>query len=60
VPSLLKSPEELEPLNINDLSSLLPSITPNYRPLGLPVDHPRKGWSDEEALSRVISAKHQR
>ncbi|XP_050297213.1 transcription elongation factor B polypeptide 3 [Anthonomus grandis grandis] len=61
VPDLLKrNPSNLEPLDIN-LSSLLPSITPNYRPLNAPLDgQNRKLWTDDEALSRVISAKHQR
>ncbi|XP_066246204.1 transcription elongation factor B polypeptide 3 [Euwallacea similis] len=61
VPSLLKDSNNLEPLVDINISSLLPSITPNYRPLGLPVDGPNKKlWMDDEALSRVITAKHQR
>ncbi|XP_066149502.1 transcription elongation factor B polypeptide 3-like [Euwallacea fornicatus] len=61
VPPLLKDSNNLEPLVDINISSLLPSITPNYRPLGLPVDGPNKKlWMDDEALSRVITAKHQR
>lgn len=61
VPKLLKDPGELEPLDIN-MSSLLPTITPNYRPLGVVLDNnqPKKMWTDDEALSHVITAKHQR
>ncbi|CAH1964649.1 unnamed protein product [Acanthoscelides obtectus] len=61
VPALLKQPE-LEPLNIN-MSSLLPEITPNYKPLGLPVDIQQKRFermTDDEALSRVMTNKNYR
>lgn len=59
-PDLLKE-AKLEPLDIN-LSSLLPPITPNYKPLGFPVaDSPQKRvLTDDEALSRVMSNKNQR
>ncbi|KAL3278644.1 hypothetical protein HHI36_016182 [Cryptolaemus montrouzieri] len=53
--------EPLENLDIN-ISTLLPPITPHYRPLGLPVhdDQPKKLLSDDEALSRVMMNKNQR
>ncbi|XP_072398011.1 uncharacterized protein EloA [Diabrotica undecimpunctata] len=57
VPSLLKEPE---PLNIS-LSSLLPEISPNYKPLGVSFDNqPKRIISDDEALSRVMMNKNQR
>lgn len=48
-------------MDIN-LSSLLPTITPNYRPLGIDVglSSKLKNMTDEEALSVVISSKNQR
>lgn len=61
-PSLLKEPPKLEQLDIN-ISSLLPAITPNYRPLGNLTDniHQRsKVLLDDEALSKVMSSKNQR
>ncbi|KAJ8967589.1 hypothetical protein NQ317_013194 [Molorchus minor] len=58
VPDLLK--KEPTPLNIN-IASLLPEITPHYRPLGLPIDsQPRKLLSQEDALSQAISNKNMR
>ncbi|KAG5895381.1 hypothetical protein JTB14_029604 [Gonioctena quinquepunctata] len=59
VPELLME-KELEPLNIN-ISSLLPEITPNYRPLGVSLDsQPKRVITDDEALSRVMSNRNQR
>ncbi|RZC34468.1 transcription elongation factor B polypeptide 3 [Asbolus verrucosus] len=61
VPKLLKEPT-LEPIDIN-LSSLLPTITPNYRPLGNLISsepQPKKSLSDYEALSNIITSKNQR
>lgn len=43
-----------------DISSLLPEITPNYRPVGLPIDQPRRFISEDEALSRVMTNKNLR
>ncbi|KAK9879041.1 hypothetical protein WA026_003847 [Henosepilachna vigintioctopunctata] len=61
VPGVLPLPKDpLENLDIN-ISSLLPLITPHYRPLGLPVDdQPKKMLTDDEALSRVMMNKNQR
>ncbi|KAH1013139.1 hypothetical protein HUJ05_012172 [Dendroctonus ponderosae] len=59
IPNLLKDPAGLDPLDIN-MSSLLPSITPNYRPLGVTLESSRPMYMDDEAFSRVITAKHQR
>nr|CAH7744675.1 unnamed protein product [Callosobruchus chinensis] len=45
------------------MSSLLPEITPNYRPLGLPLDSQQKRFekmTDDEALSRVMTNKNYR
>ncbi|KAJ8944078.1 hypothetical protein NQ318_005988 [Aromia moschata] len=57
VPPLLKQ-EPPEPLNIN-ISSLLPEITPHYKPLGLPVEsQPRRILTPDEALSQAISNKN--
>uniref|UniRef100_A0A6P7HAG7 Transcription elongation factor B polypeptide 3 n=1 Tax=Diabrotica virgifera virgifera TaxID=50390 RepID=A0A6P7HAG7_DIAVI len=57
VPSLMKEPE---PLTIS-LSSLLPEISPNYKPLCVPFDNqPKRIISDDEALSRVMMNKNQR
>ncbi|KAJ8957481.1 hypothetical protein NQ314_006540 [Rhamnusium bicolor] len=59
IPSLLKE-QPPEPLNLN-ISGLLPEITPNYRPVGFPVDmHPKKLLTQDEALSQVISNKNMR
>lgn len=59
---LLEPVKLLEPTDIN-LSSLLPQITPNYRPMNLPVDTytlKQKQVAEDEALSYVISSKNQR
>ncbi|XP_057658804.1 transcription elongation factor B polypeptide 3 [Diorhabda carinulata] len=59
VPELLKE-EPIEPLNVC-LSSLLPEITPNYKPLGISLDtQPKRLYTDDEALSRVMTNKNQR
>ncbi|EFA12997.1 transcription elongation factor B polypeptide 3 [Tribolium castaneum] len=61
VPKLLKEPT-LDPIDLN-ISSLLPPITPNYRPLGnlLPSDsHHKKFMSESEALTSIITSKNQR
>lgn len=61
VPKPLKEPA-LDPIDIN-LSSLLPAITPNYRPLGnlLHSDiQPKKIMSESEALQNIITSKNQR
>lgn len=59
IPDLLKE-EPTEPLNVC-LSSLLPEITPNYKPLGVSFDsQPKRAYTDEEALSRVMTNKNQR
>ncbi|KAL1505226.1 hypothetical protein ABEB36_004838 [Hypothenemus hampei] len=60
VANFLKTPVNLEPLDIN-ISGLLPSITPNYKPISMPLDNfNRRLLSEDETLTRVISAKHQR
>ncbi|XP_044263156.1 transcription elongation factor B polypeptide 3-like [Tribolium madens] len=61
VPKLLKEPT-LDPIDLN-ISSLLPPITPNYRPLGnlLSSDsHTKKFMSESEALTSIITSKNQR
>ncbi|CAG9772468.1 unnamed protein product [Ceutorhynchus assimilis] len=58
---LFKTPTNLEPLPEDiDISNLLPQITPHYKPLGVSFDGFRRNLTDDEALSRVITAKHQR
>ncbi|CAH0553196.1 unnamed protein product [Brassicogethes aeneus] len=60
IPKLLIEP--YEPVDLN-ISSLLPSITPNYRPLGnaVAVDAPfKRTLTDYEALTHVITTKNQR
>lgn len=56
--------KKLEPVDM-DLSSLLPEITPNYRPLGSYLENSisqtrNKATADYEALSAVISSRNQR
>lgn len=58
VPELLREPK-LEPINLN-ISSLLPEITPNYKPIALPIDQPKRLISEDEALSRVMANKNLR
>lgn len=60
VPKPLKD-LNLDPLDIN-ISSLLPPITPNYRPLGiLTIDQlAKKPLSEYETLSNAITTKTQR
>lgn len=57
---LLKQ-KKLEPLDVN-ISTLLPEITPNYRPLGhLPLENSHsknnKVTTEEEALSAIMYNK---
>lgn len=50
----------MEPVNIN-LSSLLPEISPNYRPVGFPLDNQsKKIITEDEALSKVMANKNMR
>jgi transcription elongation factor B polypeptide 3 len=62
VPKLLKE-VSLEPPTDLNLSSLLPAITPNYRPLGNLLNsdsQPKKSLSEYEALSNIMTSKNQR
>lgn len=63
VPALLSNPPKFEPLEIN-ISSLLPAITPNYRPVAnnpLLNENPRhKALTEYETLSNVITSKNAR
>lgn len=57
VPSLLKEIPP-EPLQIN-ISSLLPEISPNYKPVAFPLDsQPKRFLTPDEALSQAISNKN--
>lgn len=63
VPDLLTNPPKLDPLEIN-ISSLLPTITPNYRPVPnnpLLNENPRhKAMTEYESVSNLITTKNAR
>nr|CAD7456681.1 unnamed protein product [Timema tahoe] len=65
--ALLAPSVKLAPLEMDvDLDSMLPMISPNYRPLGhypgleSPTQKKNRMLTDEEALSKVMYAKNQR